>query len=616
MRYLNFRPNPSLPRPRHHHLLVHLDACASRNHLAELHGRLIRSHLAPDPAVAARLVALLAPHDMCYARRVLDGMAHPSAPAWNCMIRGYSSRGVPADALAMFRTMLRRGIAPDSYTMAAVVSASAALSGSVIGDAVHAMVQKIGCSGDLFVMSGLVNLYGTARSVEDARKVFEEMHERDVVSWTSMISAFAQCGMWKDALTLLSEMKEDGTNPNKVTIISLLSACAQGRAVDKGRWVYDQIGEYGIEADVDVRNVLISMYVKCGCMSDALEAFRVMPERNTKSWNTLIDGFVQNQKHKEALRMFEQMLSNGGTPDAVTLVSVLSACAQLGALQQGRDLHNYIRSHGIHCDTILTNSLINMYAKCGDMAAAEVVFRAMKQRDVISWTTMVCGFVQGHQYIVAFDLFKEMEIARVVANEMTLVSLLSACSQLGALDKGRMLHSYIQEKNVRKDVCLESALVDIYAKCGCVDMAAEIVTKMQHKQALTWNSMIGGLASNGYGKEVIQLFEQMLKLGDPKPDGITFKTVLGACAHVGMVNEGLQYFYLMLNFGSTPDVEHYGCIVDLLGKGNSLQFRIKRLDAKATWRGNTHTLLLYDNFTVFPKLTAMAEIFFLGPTSL
>ncbi|GJN18235.1 hypothetical protein PR202_gb05375 [Eleusine coracana subsp. coracana] len=403
------------------------------------------------------------------APTVLDGMAHPSAPAWNCMIRGYSSRGAPADALATFRTMLRRGVAPDSYTMAAVVSASAALSGSVIGDAVHAMVLKIGCSGDLFVMSGLVNLYGTARSVEDARKVFEEMHERDVVSWTSMISAFAQCGMWKDALTLLSEMKEDGTNPNKVTIISLLSACAQGRAVDKGRWVYDQIGEYGIEADVDVRNALISMYVKCRCMSDALEAFRVMPERNTKSWNTLIDGFVQNQKHKEALGMFEQMLSNCVTPDAVTLVSVLSACAQLGAL-----------------------------------------------------------------------------------------------------DKGRMLHSYVQEKNVRKDVCLESALVDMYAKCGCVDMAAEIFTKMQHKQALTWNSMIGGLASNGYGKEVIQLFEQMLKLGDPKPDGITFKTVLGACAHVGMVNEGLQYFYLMSNFGITPDVEHYGCIVDLLGRAGLL----------------------------------------------
>jgi pentatricopeptide repeat protein len=151
------------------------------------------------------------------------------------------------------------------------------------------------------------------------------MPERDVVSWTSMISAFAQCGMWNYSLRLLEEMQEDKINPNKVTIISLLSACAQGRAVDKGRWVYGQIDEFGIEADVDIRNTLISMYVKCGCMSDALEAFWVMPERNTKSWNTLIDGFVQNQKHKQALGMFKQMLSNGVTPDAVTLVSALSA---------------------------------------------------------------------------------------------------------------------------------------------------------------------------------------------------------------------------------------------------------------------------------------------------
>jgi pentatricopeptide repeat protein len=326
---------------------------------------------------------MLAPHDAHYARRVLDRMPHPSAPAWNCVIRGHSGRGAPADALATFRDMLRRGVAPDGYTMAALVSASAVFSASGTGDTVHAMVRKIGYATDLFVMSGLVNLYGTFKSAENARKVFEEMPERDVVSWTSMISAFAQCGMWNDSLGLLAEMQEDKINPNKVTIISLLSACAQGRAVDKGLWVYGQIDEFGIEADVDIRNALISMYVKCGCMSDALEAFRVMPERNTKSWNTLIDGFVQNQKHKQALGMFEQMLSNSVTPDAVTLVSALSACAQLGDIQQGRDLHNYIKSRGIHCDTILTNSLINMYAKCGDMEAAEVVFWHMKERDVV-----------------------------------------------------------------------------------------------------------------------------------------------------------------------------------------------------------------------------------------
>ncbi|PAN29449.1 hypothetical protein PAHAL_5G227200 [Panicum hallii] len=581
MRYLYFRPNAAgHARPHRHPLLAHLDSCASRAHVAELHGRLIRAHLAADPAVAGRLVALLASpaggRDMRRARRVLDGMSPPNAPAWNCVIRGQTSRGAPRDALAAFRAMVRRGVAPDSYTMAAAVSATAAADGwawewRATGDAIHAMVRKIGCAADLFVTSGLVNLYGTFGSVEYARKVFGEMQERDVVSWTSMISAFAQRGIWDDALRFLAEMQADGIAPNKVTIISMLTACGRGQDVDRGRWVYGQLSEYEIEADTDIGNALVSMYAKCGCMSDALEAFKVMPARNTKSWNTLIDGFVQNQKHKEALKMFEEMLSSDFTPDAVTLVCVLSACTQLGDLQQGRNLHSYIRSSEICCDTILTNSLINMYAKCGDMAAAEVVFKAMKQRDVVSWTTMVCGYVHGRQFTAAFIFFEEMKDAGIVASEMALVSLLSACSQLGALGRGREIHAYIEEKNIKLDVFLESALVDMYAKCGCIDMAAEIFSKMQHKQTLTWNSMVGGLASNGHGKEAVHLFDQMLKFGDPKPDGITFKTVLGACAHVGMVSEGLCYFHSMPSFGIAPDIEHYGCIVDLLSRAGLVE---------------------------------------------
>ncbi|XP_052146141.1 pentatricopeptide repeat-containing protein At3g22690-like [Oryza glaberrima] len=577
MRYLYFHGNASQARPIRHHLLAYLDACASRAHLAELHGRLVRAHLTSDSFVAGRLIALLASpaarHDMRYARKVFDGMAQPNAFVWNCMIRGYSSCEAPRDALAVFREMRRRGVSPDNYTMAAVVSASAAFAGlkwRSNGDAIHALVRRIGFTSDVFVMSGLVNYYGAFRSVEEASKVFEEMYERDVVSWTSMISACAQCDHWDKVLKMLSEMQAEGIIPNKVTIISLLSACGQTQAVDEGRWVYNQVGKFGIEADVDIRNALISMYTKCGCLSDALEAFQAMPARYTKSWNTLIDGFVQNHEHKEALRIFEEMLLHGVTPDGITLVSVLSACAQLGELRKGMHVHSYIKDNGICCDNILTNSLINMYAKCGDMAAAERVFQTMTKKDVVSWTVMVCGYVKGHQFTMAFNLFEEMKIAEVVAHEMALVSLLSACSQLGALGKGREIHSYIEEMNVAKDLCLESALVDMYAKCGCIDTASEIFRKMQHKQTLSWNAMIGGLASNGYGKEAVELFDQMLELQDPKPDGITLKAVLGACAHVGMVDEGLRYFYLMSSLGVVPDTEHYGCIVDLLGRAGML----------------------------------------------
>jgi pentatricopeptide repeat protein len=340
--------------------------------------------------------------------------------------------------------------------------------------------------------------------------------------------------------------------------------------VDRGRWVYARIDEYGVEADLDVMNALVSMYVKCGCMSDALKTFQGMPVRNTKSWNTLIDGFVQTGKHKEALRMFEEMSSDGVVPDVITLVGVLSSCAQLGDLQKGRYFHDYIEDHGICCDIILQNSLINMYAKCGDMAAAEMVFERMAQRDTVSWTAMVCGYVKGLQFEMAFNLFEEMKAQDVVASEMALVSLLSACSQLGALGKGEEIHSYIEEKSVRKDVWLESALVDMYAKCGCIDKAAKIFSTMQQKQTFTWNAMIGGLASNGQGKEAVEHFEQMLMLRDPKPDAITLKVVIGACAHVGMVDEGLRYFYSMPSLGVVPDIEHYGCIVDLLSRSGLL----------------------------------------------
>lgn len=188
----------------------------------------------------------------------------------------------------------------------------------------------------------------------------------------------------------------------------------------------------------------------------------------------------------------------------------------------------------------------------------------------MSWTAMVCGYVKGLQFRTAFNLFDDMKVRDVMASEMALVSLLSACSQLGALDKGREIHSYIKEKSVRTDMWLESALVDMYAKCGCIDAAAEIFSRMRHKQTLAWNAMIGGLASQGQGKEAVALFEQLLKLRDPKPDAITLKVVLCACTHVGMVDEGLHYFNLMLTLGIVPDNEHYGCIVDLLGRAGLL----------------------------------------------
>lgn len=464
--------------------------------------------------------------------------------------------------------MLRRGSSPDGYTFAVVTRACSRLGALETGETVHGSVVKRGLESDMFVMTGFISLYSGCGEINFAREIFDEMPRRDVVSWTSLLSGYAQLNRWAEAFLLFDEMRVTGVEPNKVTIISLLSACGQQRALDKGRRLHLRIAESGMEHDVDVANSIINMYAKCGSVLSAAEVFRRMLVKNSVSWNILVGGFAQNGLYKEALTTFQEMACSEVKPDEITVVSALSACAQLGDLHQGKLLHTYIEEDRmIGCNVFVTNALINMYAKCGDLAKSEAMFREMPERDVSSWTAIISGFVQGSDCKKALSLFEEMQLTDVEPNEVTLVSILSACSQLGALDQGRQIHAYIEENNVRKDVYLGNALVDMYAKCGCIEIASRVFHGMPLRDTLSWNTMISGLATHGHGREAIDLFNQMLKIGDAKPDSVTLLAVLRACSHSGMVREGIFYFSSMSSlYGIVPEVEHHGCIVDLLSR--------------------------------------------------
>jgi len=248
-------------------------------------------------------------------------------------------------------------------------------------------------------------------------------------------------------------------------------------------------------------------------------------------------------------------------------VSALSACAQLDDLSQGKLIHTYILDRMITSDIFVGNALVNMYAKCGDLPKAESIFLEMPKRDVFSWSAMISGYVQGDFFVEALALFEKMLASHVEPNEVTLVSVLSACSHLGLLDRGQQVHSYIEGNKVKKDVSLMNALIDLYAKCGCIDVASLLFHGMLQRDTHSWNAMIGGLATHGHGREAIELFSQMQITGDSKPDNVTLMAVLCACSHAGMVREGLCYFNSMLSlYGIAPEIEHYGCIVDLLGR--------------------------------------------------
>ncbi|KAF5202647.1 Pentatricopeptide repeat-containing protein [Thalictrum thalictroides] len=460
---------------------------------------------------------------------------------------------------------------PDSYTIPIVIRACSQLHALQLGESVHGQVMKFGFDTNMIVMSGFVRFYASCGSVEFARKLFDDMPERDVVSWTTMISGYVQLNCLEESFVLFDEMRRDGIEPNKVTIVSLLAVCGNVQALDGGKWVHSYIVDNKMEFDIVVGNALINMYARCGCMSNALEAFHNILEPDTVSWNTLISGFAQNGCPVEALRLFQEMKNSNARPNEITLTSTLSACAQLGDLEQGKILHTYIAENNIIYSTFIGNGLINMYSKCGELKEAECVFHQMPDKDIFSWTALVSGYVQGSKLKEALSLFHEMQLSGVEPNEVTLVSMLSACAQLGALDQGKLIHEYIIQHRVKQDVYLESGLIDMYVKCGCMPRALQIFHCMRRKYTFSWNALIGGLAMHGHGREAIILFSQMQMTG-AIPDSVTFLAVLCACTHSGLVSEGYQFFNSMSSFyGITPGIEHYGCMVDLLGRAGHLE---------------------------------------------
>ncbi|KAL5975235.1 hypothetical protein ACLOJK_031914 [Asimina triloba] len=566
----------SPPSSHHQKISSLLENCSQTVEMGQVHSLMIRTGLIQDTLLTSRIISFFtaaSPHfDMDYAYCVFEQMPQPNTFIWNSLIRGYTLTPAPKDAFNLYKQMLVRGLFPDSYTYPILIKACLLLQSLASGKLIHGQILKCGFVSDMIIASGIVNFYACCGGIEAARKLFDEMPERDVVSWTTMISGYVQSNQPKEAFLLFDEMISEGFQPNKVTVMSLLSACGQLQDLNRAQHFHSYILKNRIEYDMHVENSLMSMYIKCECISSAARIFENMHIRSTVSWNVLIGGYSQSGLVLEALALFWKMVHSDTRPNEITVVNALSACAQLADLEQGKLLHAYLKEQKMQCDIFVGNALINMYAKCRELEEATRVFREMPTRDVFSWTAVITGYVHGRWFEEALALFQEMLISDVEPNEVTLVSLLSVCSQLGALDQGKWVHTYLQENNIRQDVCLGNALVDMYAKCGCIEIALQVFHGMSHKDTCSWNAMIGGLAIHGHGKAALDLFEQMQRIDDVRPDSVTLMVVLSACAHSGMVHEGYYYLNSVSSvYGITPRIEHYGCMVDLLGRAGLVE---------------------------------------------
>ena len=536
----------------------------------EVHYCIIKSRMEQDKYVASSLLSVyIRCGSLQDARQVFDALAKKSVINWNVMIGGYVQHNRGKDAMQLFHQMRQEHVQADNITYVSILKACASPLSLKCGREVHVLIRRDGLESDIRVGTALIQMYAKCGSIEEARQAFDILPNRNVVSWTAMVGAYAGSGRGVEAYDLYLKMKEEGFQPNAVTYMSLLNDCASTGALEWVKDVHRHILEEGYESDVRVGNALVHMYAKSGSIEDARMMFDRMKERDVITWNVMIGAYAGSGPGVEAYDLYLKM-KEGFQPDAVTYVSLLNDCASTGALEWVKNVHRHILEGGYESDVRVGSALIHMYAKFGSIEDAAVVFDRMKERNIITWTVMIGAYAGRGRGVEAYDLYLKMKEEGFQPDAVTYMSLLNDCGSAGALEWVKDVHRHILDEGHESDVRVGSALVHMYAKSGSIEDAQLVFDRMGDCDVMTWNIMIGGLGQHGRGGDALELFRKM-KADGLVPDAYSFVALLSACSHAGLVDEGRQIFCAMKDYGVEPTVVHYTCMVDLLGRAGLLE---------------------------------------------
>ncbi|GAB4848635.1 Pentatricopeptide repeat-containing protein At3g26782, mitochondrial [Ancistrocladus abbreviatus] len=369
--------------------------------------------------------------------------------------------------------------------------------------------------------------------------------------------------------------------PNRSTFPCTIKSCSALSDLYSGKQAHQQALVFGFESDLFVSSALIYMYSKCGELRDARLLFDEIPQRNVVSWTSMIAGYVQNDDPREALLLFKEFLvevswregeKEGVCLDSVALVSVLSACARVSGKYLTEGVHGFLVRGGFEGHLGVENTLLDAYAKCGELGASRQVFDGMLERDDVSWNSMIAVYAQNGLSMEALDVFfKMVNDNGVKYNAVTLSTVLLACAHAGALPVGKCIHDQVIKKGLEDDVIVGTSIIDMYCKCGRVTTARKAFDHMKQKNVKSWSAMIAGHGMHGHARDALDVFYEMRRVG-VKPNHITLVSILAACSHAGLVDEGWHCFRAMKKeYDVEPTVEHYGCMVDLLGRAGFLK---------------------------------------------
>ncbi|XP_047947424.1 pentatricopeptide repeat-containing protein At4g30700 [Salvia hispanica] len=553
------------------------------SHLNQTHAQIIHNgHLRDNFIVTKLIQKLLDFKAQAQAKLLFANIDSPDLFLYNVLIKGL--RHAPFDSLSVYNTLLRKTeLKPDNFTYSFVISAFSSFSSSVYEKLTvllhgHAVVSGFG--SDAFVGSALVDAYTKFSKIRIARNVFDEISQPDTVLWNTLLSGLVKNSCFDESLGVFRDMISKAARLDSTTLAVALSAVAELQRLRDGMMVQALSIKVGCHFDKHVLTCLVSLYSKCGCVSTARLLFELIRRPDLVAYNAMISGFSCNGEAEKSLQLFQQLLSSENRVSSSSLVGLIPVFHPFGHLDLIRTIHGFGVKSGFASNSSVSTALTTVYSRLNELELARGLFDELPEKPLASWNAMISGYAQNGATEKAIPLFQEMQELDIRPNPVTITTILSACAQLGALGLGKWLHRLIKKESLLPSIYISTALIDMYMKCGSIEEARRLFDAMDERNAVTWNAMISGYGLHGEGKEALRLYREMQEAGVP-PTGVTHLSVLYACSHSGLVEEGERVFHSMIHVhGFEPKSEHYACMVDILGRGGQLEEAVEFITKK------------------------------------
>ncbi|KAK2988863.1 hypothetical protein RJ640_005816 [Escallonia rubra] len=510
------------------------------------------------------------------ASRVFEEMPVINGDVFNSLIYGFRRNGFNEEVVVAFRKMVESCYVPNLDSVFHVIMACGKLGSIVDGNLIHDYVVQNGYNAHVTIANALISMYVKMGRLDLGHEVFSDLVARDVVSWNTLITGYAQSGNWMEAFDLFLCMRE-ATNvvPNKVTLLGLLSACGQAENLGFGMSIHGHLIRAGLLSDFRLGTAVVDMYAKCESFDRARAVFEEdLFEKTLVSWNSLIAGYTRNGYAEEAVILYEMMtVELKLKPDSITFSNVVPAYASLANHGRIQSIHSLIVKKGFDMDgdVVLGTAMIDAYGKCLDLKAAKSLFTCIEGRNTATWNALIAAYnVHSHADQV-MPLFVEMNRAQEVFDAITMVVLCQSCGELRSLKQGSMVHGLCHSKGFNSHLSVGNSIVDMYMRCGCVDRAEAFFNSMSFKNIVTWNIMFYGYVRSGHSATAIRVFRKLQLENLFKPDSVTIISFIQASSTAFICHGGEISHCHVLKLGLDSEIWVINSLLDAYAKNGLIE---------------------------------------------